>query len=105
VRRHYPDTARLILSGQIAETDMIRVVALAHQFLGSRARRTSWPGRSNGRCASGPSWPAERSAAGSKASTSSPTRPAPSTSCWRWPRRRPWTMWPPPGSSNATRRW
>ena len=33
VRRRHPDTARLILSGQTAEEDMIRVVALAHQFL------------------------------------------------------------------------
>jgi HD-like signal output (HDOD) protein len=33
VRRRHPDTARLILSGQTAEQDMIRVVALAHQFL------------------------------------------------------------------------
>jgi HD-like signal output (HDOD) protein/CheY-like chemotaxis protein len=33
VRRRHPDTARLILSGQTAEHDMIRVVALAHQFL------------------------------------------------------------------------
>lgn len=33
VRRLHPDTARLILSGQTADTDMIRVVALAHQFL------------------------------------------------------------------------
>ncbi len=33
VRRRHPDTARLILSGQTGEEDMIRVVALAHQFL------------------------------------------------------------------------
>jgi HD-like signal output (HDOD) protein/CheY-like chemotaxis protein len=33
VRRRHPDTARLILSGQAAEKDMIRVISIAHQFL------------------------------------------------------------------------
>lgn len=33
VRRRHPDTARLILSGQTAERDMMRVVTIAHQFL------------------------------------------------------------------------
>jgi DNA-binding NarL/FixJ family response regulator len=33
VRRRHPDTARLILSGQTAEKDMLRVVSIAHQFL------------------------------------------------------------------------
>src|SRR5207249_4909272 len=33
VRRHYPDTARLILSGHTEEKDLTTVVSLAHQFL------------------------------------------------------------------------
>jgi HD-like signal output (HDOD) protein/CheY-like chemotaxis protein len=33
VRRRHPDTARLILSGQTAEWEMIRVISIAHQFL------------------------------------------------------------------------
>jgi HD-like signal output (HDOD) protein/CheY-like chemotaxis protein len=33
VRRRYPDTARLILSGHTAQDDLMRVITTAHQFL------------------------------------------------------------------------
>jgi HD-like signal output (HDOD) protein/CheY-like chemotaxis protein len=33
VRRRYPEAARLILSGKTPETDLMRAVAIAHQFL------------------------------------------------------------------------